>query len=231
MPMAGFGSRFSTAGWVAPKPIINVENKPMFINALNSFDNFAVPINITIIIRKEHINFFDADNIFKLYGKRIQIITLQNPTKGALETALAAKNYINHKFPLVVMDCDLWFRSNDYINYVKKSIKDELDLDGFLPIFKSDLPRYSYALIEKGTVVGTKEKEVISDNAIAGAYFFNKTKIFMEYAQKIVSKPLSSKEYYISLVYNELIKKKMKIGFVTLDEFKSFGTPEELERV
>ena len=91
MPMAGFGSRFSTAGWDTPKPIINVEDKPMFINALNSFDNFDVPLNITVIIRKEHSCFFDSDKVFKLYGKKIQIITLQNPTKGALETTLAAK--------------------------------------------------------------------------------------------------------------------------------------------
>ncbi|MBT7296598.1 hypothetical protein HN836_02990 [Candidatus Woesearchaeota archaeon] len=231
MPMAGFGSRFSKAGFDTPKPIINVEDKPMFINALNSFDNFDVPLNITVVIRKEHTCFFDSDKIFMLYGKKIQIITLQNSTKGALETTLAAKNYINHKFPLVVMDCDLWFKSNDYIDYVKKSIKDELDIDGFLPIFKSKDPKYSYALIEEGIVVRTKEKKAISDNAIAGAYFFNKTEIFMEYAQRIVDKPLSSKEYYISLVYNELIKKGMKIGFVNLDEFKSFGTPEELKMI
>ena len=71
MPMAGFGTRFSTAGWDTPKPIINVEDKPMFINALNSFDNFDVPLNITVVIRKEHSCFFDSDKVFMLYGKKI----------------------------------------------------------------------------------------------------------------------------------------------------------------
>jgi NDP-sugar pyrophosphorylase family protein len=231
MPMAGYGKRFSSAGWTIPKPFITVDQTPMFIKALSSFDSFNIPCNISVVIREEIYDQFDFDSVLKLYDKEIQVIRIPKPTKGALETCIAAKDWIVSENSLIVMDCDLWFTCTNYINLVKKSIEDKLDLDGFIPVFKSDLPKYSYALIDDEYVIQTAEKKVISNNAIAGAYFFNSTKQFMMFAERLVRRPANESEYYVSLIYNEYIKDKLRIGSVLLDNYKSFGTPEELERV
>lgn len=36
IPMAGLGSRFSTAGYENPKPLISIYGKPMIEHAVNS---------------------------------------------------------------------------------------------------------------------------------------------------------------------------------------------------
>ena len=35
MPMAGNGSRFSEQGYTVPKPLIEVDGKPMFVQAID----------------------------------------------------------------------------------------------------------------------------------------------------------------------------------------------------
>ena len=36
MPMAGEGSRFRNAGWTTPKPLIELNGKPLFVRAIES---------------------------------------------------------------------------------------------------------------------------------------------------------------------------------------------------
>ncbi|HSX29838.1 MAG TPA: hypothetical protein VLE73_04750 [Candidatus Saccharimonadales bacterium] len=38
MPMAGAGSRFAKAGFTTPKPLIQVDGKPMFMKALSALE-------------------------------------------------------------------------------------------------------------------------------------------------------------------------------------------------
>ena len=91
---------------------------------------------------------------------------LDSPTRGALETCFSAKEKLNGSEPLLILDCDLTFISKEFIQFCNTPNGSH----GF-PVFSSNDPRYSYCRLNDRNVIETAEKEVISSNAIAGAYF------------------------------------------------------------
>ena len=231
MPMAGAGSRFASAGFKLPKPLISVDDQPMFRKALSSIASIQADKDYFFVIRQEHVDTQKLDVLIKEALPAANIIVIPKLTDGAAETALAAKAVLNPDDGLIVMDCDLWFTSKSYNDMVTDSLNGTSDTSGGLLTFTSDNPRYSFAKFgEDNIVTETAEKRVISNHAITGAYFFATAKTFTRAAEKLLSQPLSEKmpEYYISFLYNILIDEGNKIQAASVDEFESFGTPEEL---
>ena len=132
------------------------------------------------------------------------------------------------------MDCDLEFRSKRFIEIIKEIVAQpaEQTNGGALVSFKSDETRYSYAAVgEDGLVNRTAEKEVISNHALCGAYFFSTGKRFKQVAHQLLDEPEFNKpEYYVSLLYNYLIANGEKVLIAPIEEYYSYGTPEELKR-
>ena len=100
--------------------------------------------------------------------------------------------------------------------------------------FKADHPRYSYAEVDADDhVVRTAEKKVISSHALAGAYYFARGADFLRVAKELVRRfeqaDLNVKELYLSLLYNLLLEEKRTIILHRLEQYRSFGTPEELQ--
>lgn len=232
MPMAGLGSRFAKAGFSLPKPLIPVDGMPMFKKALSSIESIKANKSYHFVIRQEHV---DSQNLDKLISESLPeaiITVIPKMTEGAAETAYKAKPKLNLNDPLIIMDCDLWFKSDSYNSMVESVMDSSSDIDGGLLTFRANDPRYSYAKVNSDNIVTeTAEKQVISNHAITGAYFFAKAQTFVSAAEELLAKPITDKvpEYYISLLYNILIYEGRKIQAAYVDEFRSFGTPEELE--
>ena len=72
------------------------------------------------------------------------------------------------------------------------------------------------------------EKKVISNQAICGAYYFKNKDIFKISANEYLDN-CSYDEYFMSGIYNIMIKNKMQIKFFSTDLHISFGTPVEYE--
>ena len=132
------------------------------------------------------------------------------------------------------MDCDLEFRSNMFIKIIREILSQSADEanGGALVSFESVLPKYSYAEVgEDGLVKRTAEKEVISNHALCGAYFFSTGKRFKEIAHQLLNEPEFKKpEYYVSLLYNYMLSEGEKIQLSPMEEYYSYGTPEELQQ-
>lgn len=232
MPMAGLGSRFAKAGFTTPKPLIEVDGLPMFRKALSSIENISAEQSCHFVIRQEHVDELQLDRLITEALPQAQVIIVPELTRGAAETVLAAEPYLNPDDALIVMDCDLWFNSTEYNSMVESSLSGVSEIDGGLLTFKADNPRYSYAKIDENNIVTlTAEKVVISDRAITGAYFYATAHGFLASAHALLEQPLSETmpEYYLSLTYNTLIESGAKIQAALVDEYASFGTPEELQ--
>lgn len=230
LPMGGLGQRFRDEGYTTPKPLIEVEGTPMFLRAIESFDGLDVQKQTAFVVRQDAQDEYDLATSIQNILPDAKIVILGHNTRGAAETALLAKEYIDPNNPLIIMDCDFEFTSVEYFAYVRDILKDA-SYDGVLLSFVSDNPRYSYAKVdEQGFVTETAEKVVISNNALWGAYCFARGSLFIEYAEKIMQQGLSDerKEFYISYVYSEMIADGHKIKLAMVDEFHSFGTPTEL---
>jgi dTDP-glucose pyrophosphorylase len=99
--------------------------------------------------------------------------------------------------------------------------------------FRSADPKFSFAKVgSDGLVTETREKEAISDHAIAGAYYFARGRDFVDCAtDMMIYGDRAKSEFYMSAVYNQAIRRGMKIGVfgIEQDQWRCLGTPELLE--
>jgi NDP-sugar pyrophosphorylase family protein len=230
MPMGGLGQRFKDAGIDTPKPLIDVLGTPMFKRALAAYDSYDGDKKYFFVVRKDTDDEYGLAKQIKEILPKAQIKILDRNTGGAAETCLEVEDLLDKDLPLVIMDCDISFDAPQYFEKIKVAINNDA-YDGVLLSFDSTDPRYSFAETnDEGIVVRTAEKQAISNNALAGAYFFTRAGEFLEAAHELVARQISAtmKEYYISLIYNILLEKGKKIGLAK-GKFYCFGTPEELD--
>ena len=234
MPMAGEGSRFLKEGWTTPKPLIDLNGQPLFKHAISSVSDERIPMKYSFIVRQEHIAKYKIDEGIKSFLPEANVFSVEKTTRGAVETCLIAESDIADDDAVIVMDCDLEFRSKKFIEIIIDILsQEEKDTEGgALVSFESNEPRYSYAeLNDFGFVKRTAEKEVISNHALCGAYFFSSGKKFKEIAHRLLDEPSFTKpEYYVSLLFNYLLKEGERVYLAQMEEYYSYGTPEELKR-
>ena len=234
MPMAGEGSRFKKEGWTTPKPLILLDGQPLFKHAIHSVSAEGIPMKYSFIVRQEHIEDYHIDKGIRSFLPEANIFSVQKTTRGAVETCLMAETAIEDDDAVIVMDCDLEFRSVKFMEIIKVILSKSMDEadGGALVSFESDNPKYSYAEVgEDGYVKRTAEKEVISNHALCGAYFFSTGKRFKQIAHQLLNEPEFKKpEYYVSLLYNYLLADGEKVRLAPMEEYYSYGTPEELKR-
>ncbi len=227
MPMAGGGTRFENHGFTVPKPLIQIHGKPFFYWAVQSVVNGIEVGNITFAVLQEHIEKWEIDKRILEYYPGSQFRIIPQVLNGALLTCLEGIKDISNAEPVLFNDCDHAFRCRAFADHCNGGGRGEVD--GGLLTFVSDDPRYSYVKFDgDGSVCGTVEKEVVSNEAICGAYYFRNKEVFLTAADTYLQN-CNYSEYFLSGVYNEMVKKKMQIKTFQTDMHISFGTPEEYE--
>lgn len=227
MPMGGLGSRFAKEGYSTPKPLIEVDGKPMFMRALDSFTPLENVAHI-FVIRKEHDEKYDLANQILSQLPDAKISILDHDTGGAVESCLVAKEHIDDTLPLIVADCDIYFESKEYFEKIQSFPETP---DGLLLTFEASDPRYSYVELDNSSaVIRTAEKKVISNAAILGGYFFKNGSLFKKVSAEFLENGLPSglQEYYMSHLFNILLTKQKRVETAAVDIKHIFGTPEEL---
>lgn len=227
IPMAGAGSRFSVAGFDIPKPFIKFNQKMMIEHVLNSFNNIKAKF---ILVLQEKFLVEQKEQLEILASKYIlDFVTVPKLTMGAAITALAAHKKINPDNDIIFADSDNIFNKADIKNFIGYARNN--DLSGALLTINSNNPCYSYAKTDKnGYLVETKEKEVISNHAITGVYYFKSLELFKDSViDLVVESDLSKGEFYMSNVYNHLKKFTDKIGVFDIEHFDCVGTPKQLK--
>ncbi|MFQ5531603.1 MAG: sugar phosphate nucleotidyltransferase [Candidatus Nanoarchaeia archaeon] len=217
IPLAGKDSRFEEKNIF--KAFVEVEGKPLIKFCI---DTLPWPfqeenVNLIFIILREHDKKYNVSNKLKELYPDSKIIYLDEETEGAACTALLAKDLINNDDELVIYLADIYFKGD-----IKTSIKTKKNVEGFIPCFKSNKDKYSYAkLNEDGTVKEVAEKSVISDNASAGFYYFRHGKSFVKAAENMIKDPNkkagmhgAKKWFFICPVYNDLIELGEKVEII-----------------
>jgi HAD superfamily hydrolase (TIGR01509 family) len=99
IPMAGAGSRFQQAGYTFPKPLIDVNGKPMIQVVV---DNLNMDANYIFVVQKEHSAKYNLDTLLNLIAPNCKIVEVDGMTEGAACTTLLAKEHIDNDAPLVM---------------------------------------------------------------------------------------------------------------------------------
>lgn len=225
MPMGGLGSRFADAGYTTPKPLIEVDGKPMFMRAMESFPA-DWDIDHVFVVRTDQDERYGLANMIREACPGAKIALLDHNTGGAVETCLVARNLIDTDIPLIVADCDIRFRSAEY-----RDLAEGMGLDGILASFESSDARYSYAEVDgNGLVTRTAEKVPISRHALLGGYWFKSGGWFLSLADRFLGdgRPDGLAEYYLSHLFNIALSEGAHIGLAAVDSYDIWGTPEEL---
>tara|TARA_A100001011_G_scaffold50691_1_gene48659 strand:+ start:9426 stop:10775 length:1350 start_codon:yes stop_codon:yes gene_type:complete len=225
IPMAGAGTRFQKAGYTFPKPLIEIDGKPMIQLVI---ENLNVEANFIFVVQKEHREKYNLDSLLKIITKNPKIVEVDGLTEGAACTALLAKDYIDNDKPLFFANSDQYVEWNSNEFFYKMN---ETPRDGSIVTFKATHPKWSFAKIDKNNLVTeVAEKNPISDNATVGFYYWNKGSDFVKYAEEMIRKnDRVNNEFYVCPVFNHAISDNKKIMAYEIQKMYGLGTPEDLK--
>ena len=225
IPMAGAGSRFATAGYTFPKPLIDVEGKPMIQLVV---ENLNIDANYIYVVQKSHREKFNLDTLLNLITPNCTIVEVDGVTEGAACTALLAKEFIDNGNPLFFANSDQFVEwdSNEFFYKMNEN-----DCDGGIPVFRSTHPKWSFAKLDKdGFVTEVQEKNPISDLATIGFYYWKQGSDFVKYSEEMIEQEIRvNGEFYVCPVYNNAIKGGLKVRTFDTPKMWGLGTPEDLK--
>ncbi len=225
IPMAGAGKRFADAGYIFPKPLIEIDNKPMIqwvIESLNLKGRYI------FLIQSEHQKKYNIKSVLKILQPNCEIIEIDELTEGAACTTLLAKKFINNNNPLIIANSDQYIQWNSSKSMYEITSK---KYDGAILTFESIHPKWSYAKSDKtGFVKEVAEKKVISKEATVGVYYWKHGENYVKYAEQMIKKDKRvNNEFYVCPVYNEAISDNKKIKSIEVKKMIGMGTPEDLQ--
>lgn len=224
IPMAGAGSRFSQQGYTFPKPLIEVNGKPMIQVVV---ENLNIDAHYIFIVQREHYEQYNLKYLLNLIAPNCDIVQIDGVTNGAATSTLMARKFIDNDNPLVIANSDQFVEWNS--NECMYSFAAD-DIDGGIVTFKATHPKWSYATIgNSGFVTEVAEKKVISNNATVGIYYWKHGSDYVRYADDMINKDIRvNNEFYVCPVFNQAIQDGKKIKAKTIDKMWGIGTPEDL---
>lgn len=231
IPMAGAGSRFSSAGYADPKPLIPINGIPMIEVVINNLRP-SVPHRFIFICQQGHIDAYDLRHKLNGLAPGCKILGLAALTEGAACTVLTACELIDNNQQLMIANSD------QYIDIQIDQYLGEFDrrpLDGLIMTMKADDPKWSYvSLNDQQYVTHVVEKEVISSEATVGIYNFRHGRDFVQAARTMIASNLRvNNEFYVAPTYNQMIESGQHIGIYNIGAeaagMYGLGTPADLE--
>jgi HAD superfamily hydrolase (TIGR01509 family) len=225
IPMAGAGSRFEQAGYTFPKPLIEVDGKPMIQVVV---ENLNIDAKHIFIVQKRHYEKYNLKYLLNLItNDNCEIVQVDGMTEGAACTTLLAKELIDNDEPLVMANSDQ-FLEWDSNEFMYSMVAD--DVDGGIVSFEATHPKWSFAKLgDDGFVTEVAEKKPISNIATVGVYYWARGSDYVKYAEQMIEKDIrTNNEFYVCPVYNEAIGDKKKVKIFPIDKMWGLGTPEDL---
>jgi NDP-sugar pyrophosphorylase family protein len=226
IPMAGEGSRFSKEGYTFPKPLIEINGKPMIQAVVENLDFDAEYI---FLVRKKHLVKYNglSSTLSRITNSRCKIVIVDGLTEGAACTALLAKEYINNSDDLLIANSDqiIEYESENF-----KLLKNLTVSDSMVFTFNAVHPKWSFVKTNsRGFITEVAEKKPISNIATCGIYWYRHGSDFVKYAESMIKKDVRvNNEFYIAPVFNELIADGKTLIPFYVHKMWGVGTPEDL---
>lgn len=226
IPLAGSSELFSNAGYLYPKPLIEVNGIPMIQLVLEKVSPVPIPHQFVFLIREEHAVKFHLDNTLKLLSPNCEVVKIKRQTKGGLCSVLMAIEKIEEDDSVLILNGDQII--DEHFDKIYNYWQD-MQADAGVVTFRSVHPRWSYARVENDEVVQTAEKNPISANAIAGYYYFKNAKTFFTCAFQTIKNDVQLEgNFYISPVMNEYVLRNKTVYNYNVEpgKYHSFYSPQ-----
>jgi len=234
--MSGFGERFRKAGYKVPKPLIEIEGKPIIAHVV---DMFPGEKDFIFICNNEHLDnpSYRMREILQQYCPSGKIIGIEPHKLGPVYAVLQVKDVVDLSLPTVVNYCDFtcYWDWQDFKSFVVTT-----QCDGAIPAYKGFHPHtlgttnYAYMQENEGWLRAIQEKQPFTNNrmeefASSGTYYFCSGELMLDTFANVIERNLNiSGEYYVSLAYIPLLESNKKIAVYELQHFMQWGTPEDV---
>ena len=234
--MSGFGERFRRAGYNVPKPLIEIDGKPIIAHVI---DMFPSEQDFIFICNQDHLANPDygMESILRQYCPKGRIIGISPHKLGPIHAVRQAEHLIDPDRPVVVNYCDFtcYWDWDHFKQFVTKSA-----CIGAIPAYKGFHPHtlgstnYAYMREANGWVQDIQEKQAYTNNrmeefASSGTYYFASGKIMSEAFCMTMDQQLNvGGEYYVSLAYKPLLAENRPVAVYPLQHFMQWGTPEDV---
>lgn len=232
IPMAGDGARFKAAGFPLPKPFIDVNGAPMIQRVIENL-NFGEENDYVFLVRREHAEKYPLDDCLHTATKgRYKTVIVDEKTEGAACTVLLAREHVNMFEELIIANSDQLVYY-DHRNF--NTLRHHANIAGSIFCFTATETKWSYVKCNsQNAITQVREKEVISDMATCGIYYWRQARDFVYHAQDMISKNDRVKgEFYIAPTYNYLINDRGNARPVVpffVNNMYGMGTPEDLQK-
>jgi len=239
IPMSGLGERFVAAGYTVPKPLIDVDGKPIIEHVANLF---TAVNNVSFICNDLHLKNTNMRDILTHICPNGKIYEV--PVEGRAGPVHAVSlmfEDIDDTAEVIVSYCD-YGTDWDYNEFLKDTRS--RNADGAVACYRGFHPHMlgtdNYAFL-KETEMGSRWMSAIqekqpftndrmSEYASNGTYYFKTGAIMKTYFNKLMSLGLRVKnEYYVSMVYNLLVADGLTVNIFEINYMLQWGTPHDLE--
>ena len=234
--MSGFGERFRRAGYKLPKPLIEIEGKPIVAHVI---DMFPGETDFLFICNNDHLSEanFRMEEILKQYCPTGHVIGIPPHKLGPIHAVRQVEHMIDPIRPVVVNYCDFtcyW----DWHNFKKQVFLS--NCSGAIPAYRGFHPHtlgstnYAYMREESGWVLDIQEKQPYTNNrmqeyASSGTYYFATGKIMSEAFRTTMEQGINvGGEFYVSLAYKPLLAAHHPVAVYPLQHFMQWGTPDDV---
>ena len=224
---AGKGSRLISKGIKPPKPLVIVNGIELLIWSLSSFNFYSKDKLYIVTQKKDRVKECLLNKIKKIYPQiLINWLELEEITNGQLLTTIKAIEYFSIKGKILIHNCDTSYKISNNLEEI-----DEYYF-GAIPYFFSEGENWSFLKTYNGSelISEVQEKKRISSKCSVGTYFFRDSEELIKLTKKYLSSinKNSTKELYISPIYEYAIKEGKNIIAIKADNVKIFGTLEEI---
>jgi dTDP-glucose pyrophosphorylase len=231
IPMAGLGSRFVDAGYTVPKPLLPIGDHRVFEVVIANFISPGLR-QVSLVAPSSFKLSRDCFMLSQKLGLPVSLIEIDKVTTGPASTVALGLNSLTRNLPVIVANSDQFLSFE-----IEKWLVDieERRLDGSILVMRDRDPKWSYVKLNaQGNAVDIREKEVISDMATCGAYFFESVSYLTSLiARQSDSNQMVNGEYYVAPLYNYFEKDGKEVGIFDLGPVSKvmfgLGTPVDYE--
>jgi len=236
IPMSGFGERFREVGYKVPKPLIEIEGKPIVAHVI---DMFPGETDFIFICNQDHLDEpeYKMEQILKEHCPTGKVVGIAPHKLGPVHAVLQVQDLIDESRPIIVNYCDFTCFWN--WEHFKRFVK-ETACVGAIPAYKGFHPHtlgttnYAYMREFEGKVLDIQEKQPYTDNrmeeyASSGTYYFNSGENMLSTFKATVEQNINiGGEFYVSLTYKAMLDNNLPIAVYDLQHFMQWGTPQDV---
>jgi capsule biosynthesis phosphatase len=205
-----------------PKPLNMINGKPLIYYTLSKLPHEIKELNFIVGSHLLEYNFNEI--VINLFPKiKCNFYHLPYFTRGAIESAYLGVKDLN-------MDGSIVFLDNDNLYSFPEDFYKSYN-DAFIGYYDDSSKSENYSFItmnDNDVITGIKEKVRISNFAVAGIYGFKSLQQFKEIACTTLNKDCNLKEFYMSILYEGLLRNGSKINALKFPSFRHIGTYDDM---